>query len=59
MIVTDAVEPLSDQLKQNADKNLTLWGLYKIAVRVFGIAVRRMNRFANRKVVAVECHQVH
>ncbi|KAI8581579.1 hypothetical protein K450DRAFT_232004 [Umbelopsis ramanniana AG] len=31
MIVTDAVEPLSDQLKQNADKNLTLWGLYKIA----------------------------
>jgi hypothetical protein len=36
MIVTDAVEPLSDQLKQNADKNLTLWGLYKIAVRIMG-----------------------
>jgi hypothetical protein len=51
MIVTDAVEPLSDQLKQNADKNLTLWGLYKIAVRIFGIAVERMNRFANRNVM--------
>ncbi|CAO3664461.1 unnamed protein product [Umbelopsis vinacea] len=31
MIVTDAVEPLSDQLKQNPDQNLILWGLYKIA----------------------------
>lgn len=59
MIVTDAVEPLSDQLKQNADKNLTLWGLYKIAVRTFVMPVRRMNCFANRNIVAVECHQVH
>jgi hypothetical protein len=40
MIVTDAVEPLSDQLKQNADKNLTLWGLYKIAVRYIYYDVR-------------------
>jgi SCY1-like protein 1 len=32
MIVTDAVEPLSDQLKQNPDSNLILWGLYKTAV---------------------------
>ncbi|CAM0141462.1 Nuclear aminoacylation-dependent tRNA export pathway component [Umbelopsis sp. WA50703] len=31
MIVTDAVEPLSDQLKQNPDSNLILWGLYKTA----------------------------
>ncbi|KAG2207471.1 hypothetical protein INT47_004219 [Mucor saturninus] len=31
MFVTDPVEPLSNQLKQNPDKNLILWGLYKIA----------------------------
>lgn len=32
MFVTDPVEPLSDQLNQNPDKNLVLWGLYKVAV---------------------------
>ncbi|CAO3651720.1 unnamed protein product [Mucor hiemalis] len=31
MFVTDPVEPLSDQLNQNPDKNLVLWGLYKVA----------------------------
>lgn len=32
MFVTDPVEPLLNQLKQNPDKNLVLWGLYKVAV---------------------------
>ncbi|KAI8070584.1 armadillo-type protein [Gilbertella persicaria] len=31
MFVTDPVEPLSNQLNQDPDKNLMLWGLYKIA----------------------------
>ncbi|CAO3638425.1 unnamed protein product [Cunninghamella blakesleeana] len=31
MFVTDPVEPLSNQLNQNPDQNLILWGLYKIA----------------------------
>ncbi|SAM04305.1 hypothetical protein [Absidia glauca] len=31
MFVTDPVEPLSNQLGQNPDQNLILWGLYKIA----------------------------
>ncbi|CAO3615918.1 unnamed protein product [Cunninghamella echinulata] len=31
MFVTDSVEPLSNQLNQNPDQNLILWGLYKIA----------------------------
>ncbi|KAL1920476.1 uncharacterized protein VTP21DRAFT_853 [Calcarisporiella thermophila] len=30
-IVTDPVEPLQDQLKQNPDSSLKLWGLYKIS----------------------------
>lgn len=32
MFVTDPVEPLSSQLNQDPDKNLVLWGLYKVAV---------------------------
>jgi len=32
MFVTDPVEPLSNQLNQDPDKNLVLWGLYKVAV---------------------------
>lgn len=32
MFVTDPVEPLSNQLGQNPDQNLILWGLYKVAV---------------------------
>lgn len=32
MFVTDPVEPLSSQLNQDPDKNLVIWGLYKIAV---------------------------
>ncbi|KAI8092662.1 armadillo-type protein [Halteromyces radiatus] len=31
MFVTDPVEPLSNQLGQDPDQNLVLWGLYKIA----------------------------
>ncbi|CEP15877.1 hypothetical protein [Parasitella parasitica] len=31
MFVTDPVEPLSNQLNQDPDKNLVLWGLYKVA----------------------------
>ncbi|KAF7728827.1 hypothetical protein EC973_005453 [Apophysomyces ossiformis] len=31
MFVTDPVEPLSNQLSQDPDSNLILWGLYKIA----------------------------
>ncbi|CAO3654580.1 unnamed protein product [Mucor fragilis] len=31
MFVTDPVEPLSSQLNQDPDKNLVLWGLYKVA----------------------------
>lgn len=34
MFVTDPIEPLSSQLNQDPDKNLVLWGLYKIAVTV-------------------------
>lgn len=33
MFVTDPVEPLSNQLGQDPDKNLIMWGLYKVAVR--------------------------
>ena len=32
MFVTDPIEPLSNQLNQDPDPNLTLWGLYKVAV---------------------------
>ena len=32
MFVTDPIEPLSNQLNQDPDKNLVLWGLYKVAV---------------------------
>lgn len=31
MFVTDPIEPLSNQLNQDPDKNLVLWGLYKVA----------------------------
>ncbi|KAI8883737.1 hypothetical protein K501DRAFT_333114 [Backusella circina FSU 941] len=31
MFVTDPIEPLSSQLNQDPDKNLVIWGLYKIA----------------------------
>ncbi|KAI7849139.1 armadillo-type protein [Circinella umbellata] len=31
MFVTDPIEPLSNQLNQDPDSNLTLWGLYKVA----------------------------
>ncbi|KAL1930747.1 hypothetical protein VTP01DRAFT_10909 [Rhizomucor pusillus] len=31
MFVTDPVEPLSNQLNQDPDPNLILWGLYKVA----------------------------
>ncbi|KAI9472439.1 MAG: hypothetical protein EXX96DRAFT_489692 [Benjaminiella poitrasii] len=31
MFVTDPIEPLSNQLNQDPDKNLILWGLYKMA----------------------------
>ncbi|KAI8984470.1 hypothetical protein BDF20DRAFT_816989 [Mycotypha africana] len=31
MFVTEPVEPLSNQLKQDPDNNLLLWGLYKVA----------------------------
>ncbi|KAI8060892.1 armadillo-type protein [Gongronella butleri] len=31
MFVTEKVDPVSSQLNQNPDTNLTLWGLYKIA----------------------------
>ncbi|KAI7906564.1 uncharacterized protein BX663DRAFT_427236 [Cokeromyces recurvatus] len=31
MFVTEPVEPLTNQLNQDPDKNLILWGLYKIA----------------------------
>ncbi|KAI9243995.1 armadillo-type protein [Phascolomyces articulosus] len=31
MFVTDPIEPLSNQLNQDPDPNLTLWGLYKVA----------------------------
>ncbi|KAG1472756.1 hypothetical protein G6F56_001345 [Rhizopus delemar] len=31
MFVTDPVEPLSNQLNQDPDKNLVIWGLYKVA----------------------------
>ncbi|OZJ02856.1 hypothetical protein BZG36_03217 [Bifiguratus adelaidae] len=30
-IVTERVEPLENQLKQDANKDLTIWGLYKVA----------------------------
>lgn len=33
MFVTDPIEPLSNQLNQDPDKNLIIWGLYKVAVR--------------------------
>lgn len=32
MLVTDPIEPLSSQLNQDPDKNLVIWGLYKVAV---------------------------
>lgn len=32
MFVTDPVEPLSNQLNQDPNPNLILWGLYKVAV---------------------------
>jgi hypothetical protein len=35
MFVTDPIEPLSNQLNQDPDKNLVLWGLYKVAVMWF------------------------
>ncbi|KAG1047677.1 hypothetical protein G6F43_009887 [Rhizopus delemar] len=31
MFVTDPIEPLSNQLNQDPDKNLIIWGLYKVA----------------------------
>ncbi|KAI8059837.1 hypothetical protein BDF21DRAFT_370083 [Thamnidium elegans] len=31
MFVTDPIEPLSSQLNQDPDKNLVIWGLYKVA----------------------------
>ncbi|KAI8136893.1 armadillo-type protein [Fennellomyces sp. T-0311] len=31
MFVTDPIEPLSNQLNQDPDDHLTLWGLYKVA----------------------------
>ncbi|KAI9023557.1 armadillo-type protein [Phycomyces nitens] len=31
MFVTDPIEPLSNQLGQDPDSNLVLWGLYKVA----------------------------
>ncbi|KAI9496704.1 armadillo-type protein [Zychaea mexicana] len=31
MFVTDPIQPLSNQLNQDPDPNLTLWGLYKVA----------------------------
>ncbi|KAG0194941.1 hypothetical protein DFQ28_000040 [Apophysomyces sp. BC1034] len=45
MFVTDPVEPLSNQLSQDPDKNLMLWGLYKVANAI--------------KFINSDCNMVH
>ncbi|KAG0182850.1 hypothetical protein DFQ29_001790 [Apophysomyces sp. BC1021] len=48
MFVTDPVEPLSNQLSQDPDKNLMLWGLYKVAT--FGGLVPGAQKYASPEV---------
>lgn len=65
MFVTDPVEPLSNQLKQNPDKNLILWGLYKIAVSVICkqlVEVELLNLIHKKNAVKFlnnDCDMVH
>lgn len=56
MFVTDPVEPLSSQLNQDPDKNLVVWGLYKIAVCV--IYFMFIKKVVLQLVVLIERSQV-